>query len=85
VQDLLLMDRDDRPDRARVADLIARAHTASSDESTHVAALVARCWPGGTDRLAPAAVDWVRRWQARPLMVAPAGCACDAGRCGVCN
>jgi hypothetical protein len=44
-----------------------------------------RCWPGGSDRTVPAALDWLRRWGpggARPL---PLACGCAHGRCDVCN
>ena len=51
-------------------------------------ALVGGAWPAGhADRTYRSASEWVRRWG--PVPVGPSGyiddCACEQGRCTVCN
>jgi hypothetical protein len=43
------------------------------------------CWPGGSDRSEPGALEWVKRWGPSRLTAEPAACSCLQGRCAVCN
>jgi hypothetical protein len=53
---------------------------------TAVSRLSGACWPGGgSDRLEPAAVAWVKRWRPASAAIALPMCACAVGRCAICN
>ena len=43
------------------------------------------CWPGGSDRREPGALEWVKRWGPARITATPAECSCLQGRCAVCN
>ena len=47
--------------------------------------LRAYCWPGGSDRREPGALEWVRRWGPTRLSAEPLDCSCVRGRCAFCN
>jgi hypothetical protein len=59
---------------------------AEPDTDRLVAAMLRRCWPGGTgDRTETVAIEWVRRWGPRRAGSIPPACGCVVGRCHVCN
>jgi hypothetical protein len=68
-----------------------RAHIAALSGSRRVerrglVKIAAACWPGGmSDRVDPAALQWVRRW--RPEKIGPSVpvCSCQVGHCALCN
>jgi len=77
-------------DRSRDPRIEAHIESISTRAETDIARLLegmlGRCWPGGaSDRTAPAAREWVRRWGPRRVGVLPPACSCRAGGCGVCN
>jgi hypothetical protein len=72
-------------DRGLLSSLVATASTSASTDRRPLALLADRCWPRPADGTAPAAVEWVRRWGPRAVVVTPPECACVAGRCGTCN
>ena len=71
-------------DPETLAALVASA-TRSPGDRHRLDGLLGRLWPGGQDRLEPAATRWVRRWGPQRATVAPAACECALGRCPVCN
>ena len=79
------MDRQDKPEPADVAALVRSAATAATLDAGPRTSLVHRCWPGGEDRLQPAALEWVRRWGPHRVTAPAATCACASRRCAWCN
>ena len=56
------------------------------DAERLTAAIVRRCWPGGSgDRAEPAAIEWLRRWGTTSVAMPTRSCACAQGCCAVCN
>jgi hypothetical protein len=76
-----------QPREPHVAALVERIATRTPAETELlVAAMLQRSWPGGpSDRLEPAALDWVRRWTPRSADGPALECSCALGRCAVCN
>ena len=69
--------------RAHIESIAAR----SPRELTRLTArLRGRAWPGGTgDRTEPAALRWLRLWEASGPAPVPPVCECASGRCLLCN
>ena len=61
-----------------IAALIASAHERADDALRRLA-------HRGEDRLEPMAVEWLRRWSPKPMLLVPADCGCAHGRCALCN
>jgi hypothetical protein len=60
-------------------------HARRSDQQL-MADLLAHCWPGGpSDRTAPIAREWLRRWTPRRLALEFTACECPVERCGCAN
>jgi hypothetical protein len=76
----------DRHGVALVAALVESIDSRSVfDADRLVRGMVKRSWPGGSDRIEPGALEWVRRWGLSPVGIDPPDCACDTGRCKLCN
>jgi hypothetical protein len=59
---------------------------AEADTDRLVAAMLGRCWPGGSgDRTESVAREWVKRWGATRVGPAASACRCASGRCEICN
>jgi hypothetical protein len=74
--------------RAEVTAHIEAVAQRREHEADHlVASLLRRVWPAGpSDRMSPAAAEWVRRWRpTRGGGTLPPVCACGRGACPVCN
>jgi hypothetical protein len=65
--------------------LLNVAVLAGAADTSRLAALRDRSWPGGGDRTIPHAHDWLKRWGPRRTLASPPRCACADGRCPVCN
>jgi hypothetical protein len=60
--------------------------TRTGPETDRLATMLrAWCWPGGSDRTEPGALEWVRRWGPGGKGAQPFACSCASGRCFVCN
>jgi hypothetical protein len=77
----------DQPAREpSVPSIVASIEGRSAFETERLVSMLERwCWPGGSDRSEPGALEWVRRWGPSRITAQPAECSCIQGRCTVCN
>ena len=61
-----------------ITSLISSAHERADD-------VLRRLAPRTSDRLEPMALEWLRRWSPKPMLLVPADCGCARGRCALCN
>jgi hypothetical protein len=73
-------------ERQLIAGLIATAATRfAAGPANLVTTLDAACSPGRSDQFNAIAVEWLRRWRPKTILVALPPCSCPAGRCEACN
>ena len=69
--------------RSHIAALIAEADGGGARMARR---LESWCWPGGpSDRVEPAASQWLSRWRPARAAGSVPVCLCTTGRCPVCN